>query len=197
MIITFTNQKGGVGKTTLATILSQSAIGAGLKNITLIDLDNLQHNFTDIMQAWNESGEKLDILPHIPADVNSKNFVVIDTPPAMGEETEKAIQLADVVVAPMDRGISSITGLQKIIAKNKNTIIVINRFNSKKAMDRQIFNQAVQTFSDNGVKVFVLPENSWINNNINYRTTWNTNMSDTQAKPFAEFIQMILRSRTQ
>jgi chromosome partitioning protein len=103
--IAFVTQKGGAGKSTLASSVAVTACAAG-ERVTVIDLDPLQ-----TLVTW--SATRLDsnlAVEHIaPAKLDKTlaalekkgvTLVVIDAPGQGGEETLAAIRAADLCIIP-------------------------------------------------------------------------------------------------
>ncbi len=105
-VLTFTSQKGGSGKTTLAGHVAVQAERAGAGPVAIIDADP-QGNLTD---WWNE--RKADtpafarsVISELEQDIESLRshgvrLVVIDTPPAIGDTISKVVSLSDLVAIP-------------------------------------------------------------------------------------------------
>lgn len=103
-IIAVINQKGGVGKTTIATNIA-SCLHADGGNVLLVDLDP-QGSATD----WSAQNENDDALPvvqmnktlhrDLPRIARGYDFVVIDGAPQVSELAGTAIKTADVVLIP-------------------------------------------------------------------------------------------------
>ena len=103
--VAFAAQKGGVGKTTIAVNFAVASAVRGLK-VALYDLDG-QESAT----AWSErrQAEDLHVEPlssrRLPdgitaAELQGFDLVVIDTPPAQGDQAHTAAELADLVLVP-------------------------------------------------------------------------------------------------
>lgn len=110
--ISVLNQKGGAGKTTLATNLAAAAHLAG-RRTALLDLDR-QGSAFDWYSA-RADGSKLDGLAVARADkalslpkfrelARGAEVVVCDGPPRLGDVTRAAAVAADVVVIPLRPG---------------------------------------------------------------------------------------------
>jgi chromosome partitioning protein len=103
------NQKGGVGKTTLAVNLATAAHLDGRKTL-LVDLDR-QGSSLD-WGAQRREGSKLQGLsvvkvdkalrgPHFRELIDGRDVVIFDGPPRLGEFIRAAAALVDVVLIPL------------------------------------------------------------------------------------------------
>jgi chromosome partitioning protein len=106
------NQKGGVGKSTLATNLAAAA-HLRKKRVLVVDLDS-QGSALDWYSARSE-GSELDGLAVVKADkvlsltrfreiAGTYDIVVLDGPPKLGDMTRSAAVAADVVLIPVQPG---------------------------------------------------------------------------------------------
>ena len=205
-IITITNQKGWVGKTTTA-----SALVCGLRQrgaqVLGVDLDP-QGNLGFSLGADNESGrtaydvfkgtcdieeaiistEYGDVLPsdimlsaaeveftaprrefildQCLAAVRSKyDFIIIDTPPALNVLTVNAYVCSDGLIVPMEAEVLSLVGitqLQETIETVRSTFnphlkvlgILLNKFNPRLTLSREILDLAQEVARQLGTQVF-------------------------------------------
>lgn len=105
LVISFLNQKGGVGKTTLATNISRAIQQDGNK-VLLVDSDP-QGSARD----WNEVndgtivsviGLDRESLAHdIEAVRSDYDFIVIDGAPQIAKMSAAAVKISDVIVIPV------------------------------------------------------------------------------------------------
>jgi chromosome partitioning protein len=106
------NQKGGVGKTTLATNLAAAAHLSGRRTI-LIDLDR-QGSALDWSAARTENSKLVGLsvvkfdkalaVPRFREITSGYDTVVLDGPPRLGEITRSAAVAADLVLLPVQPG---------------------------------------------------------------------------------------------
>jgi chromosome partitioning protein len=103
--IAFVTQKGGAGKSTLASSVAVAAVAAG-ERVVVIDLDPLQ-----TLVTWSATRRDSNLaVEHLPPAKLAKTLaalekkgvtlVVIDAPGQGGEETLAAIRAADLCVIP-------------------------------------------------------------------------------------------------
>jgi chromosome partitioning protein len=105
LIISIVNQKGGVGKTTLAVNLAGGLAHRSLR-VALIDTDPqgsvrqwaslTDANTFEVLHKAPFGGKK-DIRPLI----KRCDHIVIDTPPALGDSSLTAMRTADLVLIPV------------------------------------------------------------------------------------------------
>lgn len=109
MIIALLNQKGGVGKTTLALHLAGEWAGRG-KRVTLIDADPQGSALDWSQQRARENGIRLfgvvglarDTLHReAPELARDADFIVIDGPPRIAGLMRSALLAADLVLIPV------------------------------------------------------------------------------------------------
>ena len=197
MIITFSNHKGGVGKTTFALIVVQTL----LKNnadVVCYDIDG-QQNFTEQLARWAEknSTPAPQVAKNLPGKIDHANkFVLIDTAPGLDPATEKAIKAADVIVLPVEANIASIAGLRDV-AKLKTTakiLLVINKYDKTAAFEKYMKTQiesAIESAKEQGmlIKMYTIPRLKQLLTNLNVGDDWGYRMTEEKAQPILDVIK--------
>lgn len=135
-IVAFVTQKGGAGKSTLASSLAVAAYLAG-ERVFICDLDPVQS-----LVKWSKARNAHDIaVEHIPPgkleralqalEKNGVTLVVIDTPGGDSDHSLPAIRAADLCIIParpnvLDLWASEIT-LAKVKARRKDFAFLLNQ----------------------------------------------------------------------
>lgn len=122
-VIALLNQKGGAGKTTLATHLAGELAWAG-RRVTLLDADP-QGSALDWAQRRAQSGlERLygvfglarDTLHHeAPQIAQEADFVIIDGPPRVAALARSALLAADLVLIPVQPSAYDVWATQEMV----------------------------------------------------------------------------------
>lgn len=108
LTITLAHQKGGVGKSTLATNLRCYFAGGGYKTV-LVDIDpqgslsKLSRTFSD--QEGRESEHVIDRssfsnYEELKTLISAYDIAIIDTPPYLSQELQDVFSLTDLVLVP-------------------------------------------------------------------------------------------------
>jgi chromosome partitioning protein len=116
IIITISNNKGGVGKTATTKNLAKALVDTG-KTVAVVDMDD-QSNLSDCLEqivdfdflTTNKSLEELKTLKG-----ESYDFILIDNPPDLGEEAIHSYLVSDYILIPTTLTGNSIKGMQKSI----------------------------------------------------------------------------------
>ena len=152
MIISLLNQKGGVGKTTLAVHIAMAQAKRGRK-VLLVDADP-QHSALD----WQDAREASRCFPviglptktlhkEIPAHARNYDCIIIDGPPRVNELARAAIMAADLVLIPITPSpydvwaaseITTLIGEASAFKENLKTAFVINRKIANTAIGRDV-----------------------------------------------------------
>jgi cellulose biosynthesis protein BcsQ len=112
--IAVSNRKGGVGKTTISSILTQIALSKTDKKVCAIDLDP-QKNFTDSMSLFVKNNPTLlNNLVIKDAITQEGDFIIVDCPPALENQTKMAIEFADIIIVPIMADFFSLLNLEVV-----------------------------------------------------------------------------------
>lgn len=208
-IITVTNQKGGVGKTTTAAALL-SALRQRNQRVLGIDLDpqgslsfSLGLDIENCLTVYDlftgrasieqvivrpEDGEPVDLLPanillstaelefnrpgrefmlknQLALVEDRYDYIIIDTPPALNVLTVNAYVVSDALIIPMAPEILSLLGVSQIketietVQKCYNSRlkvlgILLNKFNRRLTLNREVQDMAEQIAAQLNTKVF-------------------------------------------
>lgn len=206
MVITVSNQKGGVGKTTTSAALAAGFSMAG-KKVLCIDLDpqgnlgfclglDMEGGYTvlDVLKGnvplqkaiyRTETGDILasditlsssgldqivgarecilkDVLKPM---IDFYDYIIIDTPPALNLLTVNAYAVSDYLIIPMASDILSLVGLSQLketvesvrsqINPNLKIMgILLNRFNPRTCLGKDVLEMAGQLAAQLNTKVF-------------------------------------------
>lgn len=163
MIVTLQNQKGGVGKTTLALHLAHHLALEGVRTL-LIDADP-QGSARDWLAARSDavsfSVVGLD-RPTIHRDIEqiSQDYeaIFIDSPPRVTDIARSAILAADLVVIPVQPSPLDVWAAQDTVQLISDAIVYKENIKSVFAINREIVNTAIgrdvsDTLAASGVPV--------------------------------------------
>jgi chromosome partitioning protein len=148
MIISVQNQKGGVGKTTLAVHISHGlAMGGG--KILLLDADP-QGSARD-WAAAREGQPPFTVLGldrptihrDLPAIAKDYDHVVIDSPPRVTELARSAMGAADLVVVPVQPSPYDVWAAAEIVNLIKEATIFKEKLKAVFVINRKIVNTAI------------------------------------------------------
>lgn len=148
MIVTFQNQKGGVGKTTLSLHLAHQLTFGGAR-VLLIDADP-QGSARDWLQAREEPAPFTVVgldRPTIHRDIDrlthDYDAVVIDSPPRVTDIARSAILAADLIVIPVQPSPLDVWAAQETVALIADAKIYKEKILSVFALNREIVNTVI------------------------------------------------------
>lgn len=192
------NRKGGVGKTTTAVILTQIALIRHNK-VLAVDLDPSK-NFSDalgFMKNYFRNSLRLkDTLEDSDAEA-PEEWIVIDCPPILDDSSRKAIDFADIILAPVIPdffSLSNIAVLYSIASKSGKEraqlpLVKIGYDNSSMS---KIANQLI---SERDYPVAEdLPLHKRIPFNITSGLVWSTGLMARSRQPFEKLYEKIIRA---
>jgi chromosome partitioning protein len=148
MIISIQNQKGGVGKTTLAVHISH-ALALRHKPTLLLDADP-QGSARDWAAAREAQPpfsvvglDRPTIHRDLPAIAKNYAYVVIDGPPRVTELARSAIAAADLVLIPVQPSPYDVWAAQEVITLIKEASVFKENLKSVFVINRKIVNTAI------------------------------------------------------
>jgi cellulose biosynthesis protein BcsQ len=194
MMVVFTNNKGGTGKSTYSTVIAQIMVSSGLK-VAAIDLDHAQMHFSLFLR--NLGGDlKIPVytsLADLKTADDEADAAVVDTPPAFSDETLNAIKTADVVVVPINRDKTGILGLQEVArhTDKKKILVVTSQWKMKTRFNADLHEQ-LEAFGWKGA--INIPENIQIIHNRDANRNWDYGISAKQAEPYLKLTKAIMKT---
>lgn len=147
-VIGFLNQKGGVGKTTLAVHVADALSRRGHRTL-LVDADP-QGSALD--WAASRQGDSLfpvaglprpSIHKELPALAKGFDFVVIDGPPRVYDVAKSAIMASDLVIVPVQPSPYDVWAAKEIVDQLHDVVIHKPKLKSVFAINRKIVNTAL------------------------------------------------------
>lgn len=148
MIISIQNQKGGVGKTTLAIHLSH-ALSMMPAKVLLVDADP-QGSARDWATARKNEPpftviglDRPTIHRDLPSMAANYDHVVIDGPPRVSELARSAIAAADLVIIPVQPSPYDVWAAQEVIDLIKEASVFKENLKSAFVINRKITNTAI------------------------------------------------------
>jgi chromosome partitioning protein len=163
MIITLQNQKGGVGKTTLAIHLAYALALRGAR-VLVVDADP-QGSARDWAVARGEANPPFPVVGldrptvhrDLPAMAINFNHVVIDGPPRVSDLARSAIIASELVIIPVQPSPYDVWAAQEIADIVKEASVFKENLKSVFVINRKIVNTAIGRDVTEALTVYGLP----------------------------------------
>jgi cellulose biosynthesis protein BcsQ len=192
MLIVVSNNKGGQGKTFIATLLTLY-LASNPKNkdrITCCDLDRSQRNFSDSVSLLN-----LPVTLSLPPkEEYKKMFWIVDTPPNIREGTDivrQAIIYADLLVVPVILSKYSVQGVNRVAETRgkKDMKIILNDWNGT-----LIEKKAEEYLREEGFNIIgKLSRNRRVSRNLEALDRWDSGLQKAQAAKIITILASIFK----
>jgi chromosome partitioning protein len=162
MIISFQNQKGGVGKTTLSINVAAALARSGLR-VLIVDSDP-QGSVRDWASVREDTPpfhiigmDRPTIHRDLPAMTENYDHIVIDAPPRVSELARSAILASDCVVIPVQPSPYDVWAAKEIVAIIKEASVFKENIVSVFAINRKITNTAIGRDVKDALQMYDLP----------------------------------------
>lgn len=162
MILGVLNQKGGVGKSTLAVNIAATFAMQG-QRVLLVDSDPQGSSL-----AWQAAREREPLFPvvgmpkptlhkDLPEISRDYDAVVIDGAPRVNDLARSAIMASDLVVVPIQPSPYDVWASAEIVALLKEAVVYKESLKSVIAISRKIANTAIGRDVQEAIEPFELP----------------------------------------
>ena len=189
LAVTIWNYKGGVGKTTISLMLSETAERQGLK-VLAIDLDE-QRNLSEALKLSHENFPSIEIRTELKPEYADEDFdfYIIDTHPTKDETIKSAIQFADIVLIPVLPDYLSIINLRSVFEYVKSCGIGAEQAAIVKnaVTELKVSSEIESVLEEQGYpSAGRLPRNNILVRNIASGESWDKFMRPSNREPFAQ-----------
>ena len=162
MIISFQNQKGGVGKTTVSINVAAALALTGLR-VLIVDSDP-QGSVRDWASVREDTPpfhvigmDRPTIHRDLPAMTENYDHIIIDAPPRVSELARSAILASDCVVIPVQPSPYDVWAAKEIVAIINEAAVFKENIKSVFVINRKITNTAIGREVKDALQVYNLP----------------------------------------
>ncbi len=162
MIISFQNQKGGVGKTTLSINVAHALALTGLR-VLIVDTDpqGSVRDWASVREGtppFHVIGmDRPTIHRDLPEMAKNYDHIVIDAPPRVSELARSAILASDFVVIPVQPSPYDVWAAKEIVAIINEAAIFKGAIQSAFAINRKISNTAIGRDVKDALQMYDVP----------------------------------------
>lgn len=171
MIVSVSNLKGGVGKSTLSRNIAVYFASKGEK-VCIVDTDIVQRTTCEWKERREEAEYVVDVFPMSTTEGLSKDIqthqkngysvIVIDGVPQLEEVTTKIILLSDYVLIPVTPSIDDLKSFEKFLKRYQDAkmilgsvrdvyaFLVLNRYSGRNNEDLEM-REALTLFEKEGI----------------------------------------------
>lgn len=168
MIISVTNLKGGVGKSTISRNIAAYFADRGLKSC-IIDTDLEQRTTCDWQERRENTARHIPVFPMttvqaLPKDVDTHekdgyNMIVIDGVPQLDKVATRTILISDVLLIPITPSIDDLKSFERFLTRyeevkshreNIPAFLVLNKFSGRNNEDIEV-REALNLFGEYGI----------------------------------------------
>lgn len=184
MIISVTNLKGGVGKSTISRNLAVYFAQKGEK-ACIIDTDIEQRGSSDWFERRDEEATHVPVFPMsstdgLPKDVKTHqkdgySVIVIDGVPQLGKVATKMLLISDLLIIPITPSIEDLKSFEKFLDRFEDAkafrdeipaYLLLNMYKSRINEDKEVM-EALEVFAEYGI----LRINTKIGDRVAHRTS--------------------------
>lgn len=159
MVITFLNQKGGVGKTTLSVNVAGELAALGHR-VLLIDMDP-QGSALDWVAA-RETASPFSVIGFPRATLHKEvaglskgfDYVVIDAPPRVTDLARSAIMSSDLVMIPVQPSPYDIWAAEDVVKLIDESIVYKENIKCAFVINRKIANTAIARDVNEALEIY-------------------------------------------
>lgn len=170
MIISVTNLKGGVGKSTLSRNIAVYFAEKGLKSC-IVDTDLEQRTTCDWFERRDDDAAHIPVFPMttvqtLPKDISTHendgyNMIVIDGVPQLDKVVTRTILISDILLIPITPSIDDLKSFErflnrleevKIHREDVPAFVVLNKFSGRNNEDLEM-QEALALFAEYGINV--------------------------------------------
>lgn len=168
MVISITNLKGGVGKSTLSRNIAVYFAEQGMKSC-IVDTDLEQRTTCDWLERRDEDTLHVPVFPMttvqaLPKDIRTHekdgyNMIVIDGVPQLDIVATRTILISDILLIPITPSIDDIKSFERFLTRfeevkihrdNIPAFLVLNKFSGRNNEDLEM-QEALSLFSEYGI----------------------------------------------